>query len=751
MKAQRRVAGVMLALVLWGQAAAAGLTDGLLLHYTFDVDEGVVVTDGSGSGRFGWIHGAAWASDGVRGGVLRFENSRQYLVADDAGLPAGDSPRTMALWVKLDALGSHPLTTLLTYGRETWNQMSGLGMDWRVGRAHAYFTQCGGVALSQWRMTEPGQWHHLAYVYEGEGRHRFYVDGAGTDGMSELRGRLDTQLSGAVVLGAYPTGDGPNGGAVDDVRIYSRALAPAEIAALAEQDQPPPATGPVLHYTFDRDEGGIVTDDSGNGRMAIVNGATWVADGARGGAYRFDSNQQTILATDAGLPNGDSPRTLAMWMKIDRDYPGGVTGMFSYGTPQYNQQSGLGYDWRLDRDRYMFSQSGACFLSDRQVVPPGTWAHVAYTYAGNGRHHLFVNGQPSDGMSELWGPVNTTLSGLVRMGGHPNGEGPDGGYLDDVRVYNRVLSPTEIAELARVDEATSDLILHYAFDPQEGLVARDSSGHGNDGQLVDAQVAPGFVGNGLRFDGSRGYIQTPSSDSLMPDEITLATWVKLDGALAQPGTLIFKRNQGYNDNESYCLELRPSGAARLVLGNGAWQRTLDSQATLGSGRWHHVAATFSQPTMKVYVDGQLSATGSYDMPLQHNPNTDLLIGVRDHLAHSMDSFADCTMDDVRIYGRVLSPAEIAELAELFMSESDPPVPGGEFELRGVETVSKSAGEVTLKWTGTAGKTYTILWATNLTEGFQVLADGWVATASECAFTHALDGLEKAYFAVQENP
>ncbi len=230
--------------------------------------------------------------------------------------------------------------------------------------------------------------------------------------------------------------------------------------------------GLLLHYAFDADENGIVTDLSGNGRTATVNGATWVADGARGGAYRFGSNDQTIVATDAGLPSGDAPRTIAMWLKLDVDYPGGVTGMFSYGTPTCDQQINLGYDWREDRDCYAFSPCGACFLTERQVPAVGVWVHVAYAYGGGGNHHLYVDGQPSDGMSELDGPINTVLSGSLRLGGHPNSEGPDGGCVDDVRIYDRVLSAEEIRMLAMPGNAADYGMVNvgqvknvFSFDP----------------------------------------------------------------------------------------------------------------------------------------------------------------------------------------------------------------------------------------------------------------------------------------------
>ena len=239
--------------VAWSWAAQAGaesLSEGLLLHYPFDADGGHLVADASGNGRAGRVCGAQWVADGVRGGAYRFDSNEQCIQADDAGLPAGDAPRTMALWVRLHARKAEPLTGLLYYGLRQRNQMSGIGVDWRVGRANLYFTQCGGVALSDWKMEQAGRWHHLAYVYEGYGRHHFYVDGAPTDGMSELWGPLQTRLSGKLVVGGPPEEMSSFARDLDDIRIYGRALEASEIAELAR----PPAQEAVAEAAAGLDE-----------------------------------------------------------------------------------------------------------------------------------------------------------------------------------------------------------------------------------------------------------------------------------------------------------------------------------------------------------------------------------------------------------------------------------------------------------------------------------------------------------------
>ena len=876
-------------------------TPGPVLHYTFDVDNGGIVVDDSGNGRTGTVNGATWVTNGVLGGAYRFDNNSQVITATDAGLPSGNAPRTIALWMKIDTSYDNGCTGMLGYGTQGYDsRFCGVGFDWRLGRNRPYFSPGGTCFLTEHELPNPGTWFHVAYTYGGNGSHHLYYNGVLSDGMSELPGLLDTTPAGLLRLGGHPDNPGPDGGYIDDVRIYDRALSaqeiadlvgvpppeeapadglvlhyafdgdvgptavdssgcgnngtlagaglgpdgvggqaatfdgiddfvrvpssaslmpadvtiatwvrcdslPAEVAALAFKRNPnnsnneayalqinsaggvrfvlgngyqtrldssatmatgtwhhvaatfsqpvmcvyvdgrlagtanhdcalahdaaadlflgaadhkyypmgsfvhgaldevriynralgskeiaalagvTPAgnAGPVAHYTFDVDNGGIVVDDSGNGRTGTVNGAAWVADGMLGGAYRFDNNSQVITATDAGLPSGDAPRSVALWMKIDTTYTNGCTGMFGYGTDNFNKQfCGVGFDWRLDRDRAYFSPGGSCFLTAQKVPAPGTWFHVAYTYGGNGSHHLYYNGVLSDGMSELWGPVNTLLSGTLRMGGHPNGEGPDGGYLDDVRIYDRPLSAREVAELAAMNSgeeeppvAGGDLVLHYSFDADDGTSATDLSEYGNNGQFAGAGLASdGLGGQMATFDGIDDYLRVPSSASLMPAEVTIAGWVRFDSLPTEVAALVFKRNPNQANNEDYALQINMQGGLRFVLGNGG-QTRLDSPAMI-VGTWHHVAATFSQPVMRVYVDGVLAGTANHNYPLSHNAAADLLIGAADHSQYPMGSFAHGALDEVKIFKRALSEAEILALAGNVTGDDDPPVSGG---------------------------------------------------------------------------
>ena len=714
---------------------------GLLVHYTFDKDEGGIVTDDSGNGRTAKVNGATWVADGARGGAYRFDGNKQTITATDAGLPSGAAPRTMAAWLKLDVDYSDTTTGMFTYGTFARNKVSGLGYDWRSGQRRLYFSPNGNCFLNDSDLPGRGTWIHVAYTYDGDEAHHLYVDGRPSDGMNELYEPLDTVLSGLLLLGGHVGSTGPDGGYLDDVRIYDRVLSAAEIAELAVPEEQS-GDGLLVHYTFDKDEGDIVTDDSGNGRTAKVNGATWVADGARGGAYRFDSKTQTLTATDAGLPSGDAPRSVAAWMKLDVDYSDEkVTWMLSYGTAGFNLNDFvLGFDWRQDRDQFFFSPGGSCFLSERKVPAPGTWVHVAYTYGGNGAHHLFIDGQPSDGLSELWGPVDTLLSGVLLLGGHPESIGPDGGYLDDVRIYDRVLSAEEIAELAVPEEQSGGgLLVHYTFDKDEGGIVTDDSGNGRTAKVNGATwVADGARGGAYRFD-SKTQTLTATDAGLPSGDAprTMAAWMKLDVSYSN-GVVGFLSygTPGFDLNQSGlgfdwrlgrdCVQFSPGGSCFLS------DRKLPAPGT-----WVHVAYTYEgNGAHHLFVDGQ-PADGMSELwgPVDTRLSGLLLMGGHPE-APAMDGGY---LDDVRIYDRVLSAAEIAELASAPVDY--PPIP----EMNGIVRTTALDDGVEIRWASIPGKTYELLWASDLISGFSVIASNLVATGAEMSFTHQLFGAEPTGF------
>jgi hypothetical protein len=130
-------------------------------------------------------------------------------------------------------------------------------------------------------------WVHVAGVLDGDQVARLYVDGKEA-GQTKAPSFLVADPNEAMQVGidaGSPLGDYEKGtlldGAIDEVRIYSRALAPDEVATLASSDAGP-GDGLVLRYSFD---GGQANDLTGNENHGTVDSTPTV--GRFGAAMSF--------------------------------------------------------------------------------------------------------------------------------------------------------------------------------------------------------------------------------------------------------------------------------------------------------------------------------------------------------------------------------------------------------------------------------------------------------------------------------
>jgi len=204
---------------------------GLILHYSFDQNEGSKVTDRSGKRNHGEVHGAKWTRDGKLGAGYSFDG-RGYISAVCRNLPKGNRPRTMALWVYVTNDNNH--MHLMGYGNDRADDAFSLFRYKTNDRVPANARR---VVLYQ-AGTDAGQpesyansflWVHLTIVHDGNTA-TLFVNGEKKD--SDARsfsttvtplyiGRLDDARN------AYRlTGN------VDEVMVFDRALSEREVKSL---------------------------------------------------------------------------------------------------------------------------------------------------------------------------------------------------------------------------------------------------------------------------------------------------------------------------------------------------------------------------------------------------------------------------------------------------------------------------------------------------------------------------------------
>ncbi len=187
------------------------------------------------------------------------------------------------------------------------------------------------------------------------------------------------------------------------------------------------------------------------------------------------------------------------------------------------------------------------------------------------------------------------------------------------------------------------LVAQYSFDEGSSAVARDVSGHRNDGKIHGAKSVPAGKGRCLQFDGEDDYVDCGHGQSLnLTDQITLEAWIKPDSVPAgEPGII----GRGTSFDANWGITYFKDGVCYFYVSAGA----NNCLAKLAPGSWHHVAATFDGSRSRLYIDGNECGRRKMLSLTKINNDGEVLIG-RNGAFHFKG-----LIDDVRIYNGALSP------------------------------------------------------------------------------------------------
>jgi hypothetical protein len=198
----------------------------------------------------------------------------------------------------------------------------------------------------------------------------------------------------------------------------------------------------VAHWRFDDDPEDGALDSSGRGHHAACDDCPELVPGKIGGGYRFDAFFEEILVVP-DHPDFRGRYTIAAWILAEPTSDQIAILSKPFGT-------GTGNSWQLEMledDRISLSGGSPHSLRSPNALAPGEWHHIAGTWDGREKE-LFI-----DGVEVIEVDADVQYDGHdIYLGGDQN-SGDEvlhwDGVLDDLRVYNRVLSDDEIAALAR--------------------------------------------------------------------------------------------------------------------------------------------------------------------------------------------------------------------------------------------------------------------------------------------------------------
>ena len=200
--------------------------------------------------------------------------------------------------------------------------------------------------------------------------------------------------------------------------------------------------------------------------------------------------------------------------------------------------------------------------------------------------------------------------------------------------------------LGAVNYASADLVGHWAFDEGQGTIAYDSSGNGHDGTLRgNPQWAVGKINGALELDGDGDYVEVPDHESLhLWERFTLTAWIyQME---SRSSRIIDKIGAGTSNGPH--LDTHPGTTLRSCAGN-----CVSSTSDYTLNEWHHVAVTFDDGDVKLYIDGALAGEGIVPSPLAGNT-----LSLRIGAASDGGSLFHGLIDDAAVFNHALAEAEI---------------------------------------------------------------------------------------------
>ena len=168
----------------------------------------------------------------------------------------------------------------------------------------------------------------------------------------------------------------------------------------------------------------------------------------------------------------------------------------------------------------------------------------------------------------------------------------------------------------------------------------------------------------VRFDGLNDYIDLGTLD-VAGSGLTLACWLNADtypGSANDP-RLISKASGLADNSHIFMLSTVYSRGVKLrgrIRVGGITKTLIATNGDMTTGTWYHIALTYDETTMRLYLDGVEVGSTSLSGAVDTDPSIPVAVGAQP--PGGGQRFFDGLIDDVRILQRALSPNEIATLA-----------------------------------------------------------------------------------------
>lgn len=621
-----------------------------------------------------------WAA---RGGV----NSQDFIYS-------GSNDPDLVAWHRGNS-SSAPVD--LSEGRGSWPVGSKLpnelGLHDMSGNVWEIVSLGGGWTFS--RDERGGGWNHDALLSALDFREMVI-------GLNVDQGNVDSGFRLARSLDLLPP-DADNDG-VNDYRENADGTNPNDANSFN-----PLSKGLVAYYRLNGDS----ADESGYGNHAVNLGAEATADrfGTNSSAFSFDGVGDYM---DAPPLISDYQRnfTFSGWIRTTHVSSDRLDAAVSAlcKTRDAGDFGGPAIDFREGKAVFTFNNNRVYGdlipfeeweYATPDLLADGNWRHYIMSIDANGLITAFINGQQvaSHQIATFLEVAGASPFQIGRAGGAHEAGRYFPGQIDEVRIYNRGLTAEEATmlysesvcgldsdadgvtdyrerrdgtnpyDVASFEPLSVALLANYPFDGSW----KDESGYCRDVLAPYTTFEPGLLGSSLGLaegNSQASYWNDPNNTESLGriNNFTFSVWMKAS-TLEQP------------DGQAYYLVSAPNNAAYLRIANGAeGSRVLGlgyewpsipgygyqtpGTNVLRTGVWQHVVGVQEAEVTRIYVNGTLVGSTDTGELVPFDPENFTLGNL-----FNSNTFQG-QLDEVRIYGRSLSPAEVGALYALEIGDLD---------------------------------------------------------------------------------
>ncbi|MDD5144693.1 MAG: LamG domain-containing protein [Candidatus Pacebacteria bacterium] len=651
--------------------------------WKFDSFTASTTPDSSGNGNNGTVYGAT-STAGKINTALSFDGADDY-VGMGANLNSFTNV-TLSAWVKLSGYNASWRSGIISRRRSDGG-LEGLNFDvggalQNQGQLLVYEAGLGGIESNG--VLSLDTWYFVTTTIFGTDV-SIYIDGV-LDKTGTLAwtwpSDVDIQIGKVFGTSYYFNG------LIDDVRVYNYARTAEEIrmdynggfvAKFGSSDESGGESinlsrGLVGYWNFDEGSGYTVKDSSGSGNNGTLNNfdfnsnSKWTSGNSAantGGALKFDgSNDFVDAGSDASLDL--SAFTIGLWVKPAAYADNRFVVSHGYNGSNVQRNYEIGFGWGSHSGKWVFvwgdGVAGDKYtLSDTYTL--NEWQYLTVSWDDSTGHlKTYFNGVLTwdRGIGgTIYQNANNRLIFGAEYWGYPATSDRFNGSLDEVRIYNRVLSNDEVRYMYNRKQP----IGHWKFDEGQGQKAYDSSINGNHGTLGsttasdagDPSWATGTINRALSFDGTNDYVNggTGSTTDMTTNDFTLSAWIKTSATPDSNQDIIYKRSGAIG----YAMMLSSGGLLKFFLGDSGGWTSPTAGSDLRDGNWHHAAISFDRDGNALfYADGKHIGSESISARSTTLSNGGALIVGR--YGPSADEFFNGSIDDVRIYNYARTAAEI---------------------------------------------------------------------------------------------